>query len=605
MEIEELLVAIGVDTSQAAKIKEVVVALGVAATQIAIEANKINGNLDDIGDEASDNLEEAGTKADNVGSKISKLKLIALGVGAVIGAVSAKVIGFIDGALAGAKDLTQEKGLLFDISKKELAQADEYQAALKKTGLSIDSIKTKIALNLVPQLTNATKGFNEWLTSNKELIANGLTKVIQWGAKVIQVVINSVKAISMLIEKTIGWKAAVIGLVAILAVLKRAMLMAFIANPITWVIAGIVGLMLLLDDLMVYLEGGDSLFGEFWGPAIEWVKSVIAWWGKFYAENKVILDAIGEAFKRTFEAMMDIVGGVLKYIANSMKFLVGLFTGDTDMMSEAWKGMTDAITQIWEGLKAYLSGAFDGLIALFQLLGKLAANIWEGIKKGAVNAFLAISSMVSGVWREITTFFKDGVKSILMSLGLSEDGAEKVVTAIGEAFSAVFALITYPFTSAWEFIKGLFSIWGDDSTSFTEKLGKTFSLVTDTIKKPFMIAFEFVEKYFNKLIGGIRDGIASVKSFFGFGNDEAVGEASGNLTGSIINAALLEPSLPNLSSATTNNKSITINQGDIQVQQSIVTGDPQKAASLSLDGINKNGYKLAASSLDSVLANGG
>lgn len=605
MEIEELLVAIGVDTTQAAKIKDVVVALGAAAAQIAIEANKINGNLDDIGDEASDNLEEAGTKADNVGSKISKLKLIALGVGAVIGAVSAKVIGFIDGALAGAKDLAQEKGLLFDISKKELAQADEYQAALKKTGLSIDSIKTKIALNLVPQLTKATKGFNEWLTSNKELIANGLTKVIQWGAKVIQVVINSVKAISMLIEKTIGWKAAVIGLVAILAVLKRAMLMAFIANPITWVIAGIVGLMLLLDDLMVYLEGGDSLFGDFWGPAIEWVKSVIAWWNKFYAENKVILDAIGEAFKRTFEAMMDIVGGVLKYIANSMKFLVGLFTGDTDMMSEAWKGMTDAITQIWEGLKAYLLGAFDGLIALFQLLGKFAANIWEGIKKGAVNAFLAISSMVSGVWREITTFFKDGVKSILMSLGLSEDGAEKVVTAIGEAFSAVFALITYPFTSAWEFIKGLFSIWGDDSTSFTEKLGKTFSLVTDTIKKPFMIAFEFVEKYFNKLIGGIKDGIASVKSFFGFGDEEITGEVSGHLAGSIVNASLQDANLPNLASATTNNKSITINQGDIQVQQSIVTGDPQKAASLSLDGINKNGHKLAAKSLDSVLANGG
>ncbi|HHR6066233.1 TPA: phage tail protein [Providencia alcalifaciens] len=605
MEIEELLVAIGVDTSQAAKIKEVVVALGVAATQIANEANKVNKTLDAVGEQSIQSTEQATQKAKETGSNISKLKMLALGVSAVVGLATAKVLGFIDSSLGGAKALAKEKGALFKISEQELKQADEYQEAMKKTGLSIDSIKTKIALNLVPQLTSATQGFNHWLGANKELISEGLTEVIKWGAKVIQMVVNSVRAISLLIEKTIGWKAAMIALVAILAVLKRAMLMAFITNPITWVIAGIVGLMLLLDDLMVYLDGGDSLFGEFWGPAIEWVKSVITWWNKFYAENKVILDAIGEAFKRTFEAMMDIVGGVLKYIANSMKFLVGLFTGDTDMMSDAWKGMTDAITQIWEGLKAYLSGAFDGLMALFQLLGKFAENIWEGIKRGAVNAFLAISSMVSGVWREITSFFKEGVKSILMSLGLSEDGAEKAVTAIGEAFSAVFALITYPFTSAWEFIKGLFSIWGDDSTSFTEKLGKTFSLVTDTIKKPFMIAFEFVETYFNKLIGGIKDGIASVKSFFGFGDEEITGEVTGHLAGSIVNSSLQDANLPNLASATTNNKSITINQGDIQVQQSIVTGDPQKAASLSLDGINKNGYKLVVNSLDSVLANGG
>ncbi|SUB98617.1 hypothetical protein [Proteus penneri] len=88
---------------------------------------------------------------------------------------TAKVLGFIDASLAGAKELAQEKGLLFDISKKELAQADEYQEAMKKTGLSIESIKTKIALNLVPQLTKATQGFNDWLGANKELITEGLT----------------------------------------------------------------------------------------------------------------------------------------------------------------------------------------------------------------------------------------------------------------------------------------------------------------------------------------------------------------------------------------------------------------------------------------------
>ncbi len=56
-------------------------------------------------------------------------------------------------------------------------------------------------------------------------------------------------------------------LVGVLAVVKRATIAAFIANPVTWVIAAIAGLLLLLDDLMVYLDGGDAQFGEFWGAA--------------------------------------------------------------------------------------------------------------------------------------------------------------------------------------------------------------------------------------------------------------------------------------------------------------------------------------------------
>lgn len=268
MEIEELLVAVGIDTSQAAKIQEVVVALGAAAVAMANEANKINGDLDTIGESAAQGAEEAGKKVEEAGRSMSKLKMIAVGVGAVIGFVSGKVLGFLDSAIAGAQNLSKEKELLFDISKQELQQADEYQEAMKKTGLSIESIKTKIALNLVPQLTAITQKFNDWLGANKELIAEGLTKVIQWGGKFFQVIINTGRAIGKVIDNTIGWKGALALLAGAFLYLNRAILM----NPITWVVAGIVGLMLLLDDLMVYLDGGESLFGDFWGACIGWIK---------------------------------------------------------------------------------------------------------------------------------------------------------------------------------------------------------------------------------------------------------------------------------------------------------------------------------------------
>ncbi|MDE9519997.1 hypothetical protein KKJ17_20460, partial [Xenorhabdus bovienii] len=127
----------------------------------------------------------------------------------------------------------------------------------------------------------------------KDLITKGLTKVIQAGGKVIQVIMNSVKAVNKAIGGTIGWKNALLILAGVLAIVKRGMIMTFIANPVFWVIAAIAGLMLLLDDLMVYLDGGDSLFGDFWGACIKWIKDIKKWWNDLSGEMQTTIKLIG------------------------------------------------------------------------------------------------------------------------------------------------------------------------------------------------------------------------------------------------------------------------------------------------------------------------
>ena len=651
MEIEELLVAIGVDTSQAAKIKEVVVALGAAATQVANEANKVNKTLDSVGEQSIQSTEIATQKAKETGSSISKLKMLALGVSAVVGLAAAKVLGFIDSSLAGAKDLANEKGALFKISQQELKQADEYQEAIKKTGLSIDSIKTKIALNLVPQLTRVTKGFNEWLGSNKELISEGLTQVIKWGAKGIQMVVNSIKAIAMLIDKTIGWKAAVIGLVAILAVLKRAMLMAFIANPITWVIAGIVGLMLLLDDLMVYLEGGDSLFGEFWGPAIEWVKSVMAWWNKFYTENKATFDALADIFSRAIDAMMTVFGGLMKYLGNSLKFLVGLFTGDSEMMSEAWQGMVNSLMQIWDGLQEYFSALFDYLLVMWRVQLNAIGNIWNGIVIAAgkvfervksyartfvlalkntfskimnfllfpfIAAFNAIKSVYTRLSNASSEFVHElrsaygVIKDFLLSpfnaafeliqslYGIFTDDSTTWTQKLSKVFTAIKDFLLAPFKAGWELVKNLFGISDADTAQFVNGIGNVFNKVTELIKAPFKAAFDWVNQTFGSLVTAVTDGVSRLKEMVGMGGGV---DASGNFVGSVINTTMYGANLPSSAGEMVSNKSITINQGDMNVTQSISANTPDKAASIAANSIDKNSQKLAYRAMDSAIGN--
>ncbi|HAS8351262.1 TPA: hypothetical protein I7721_09085 [Vibrio vulnificus] len=554
MEIEELLVAIGIDTSQAAKIQEVVVALGAAAVAMANEANKINGDLDTIGESATQGAEEAGKKAEEAGRSMSKLKMIAVGVGAVIGFVSGKVLGFLDSAIAGAQNLSKEKGLLFDISKQELQQADKYQEAMKKTGLSIESIKTKIALNLVPQLTAITQKFNDWLGANKELIAAGLTKVIQWGGKFFQVIINTGRAIGKVIDNTIGWKGALALLAGAFLYLNRAMLM----NPITWVVAGIVGLMLLLDDLMVYLDGGESLFGDFWGACIGWIKDVIAWWNEFYTNNKEIIDGITGAFVTMVDSIISVFSGLFSYFKNVLKLILGIFTGDTDLMSEAWSGMAEDAMKVFDGLIQFFSGFFDLLGSLWAGLLKTVSKVWSSIMR---------------VIRRVFDWIKNGVKT--------------AVNAVKTTLLAVVDFIAAPFRNGWNLVKKLFDIWGNDSSSFTDKIKETFEAVVKFVSEPFEKAFKAIEKAFDAVMNWIRNGLDEIE------NSELMKKIRENpelsMTGGI---RRMDFSMPPPKSVVNggNQNSATYN---VDVKQTINTNDAVKAARLAVDGLTKELQKTA------------
>ncbi|HEI8864200.1 TPA: hypothetical protein ACWLTD_003274 [Morganella morganii] len=592
MEIEELLVAIGIDTSQAAKIQEVVVALGAAAVAMANEANKINGDLDTIGESATQGAEEAGKKAEEAGRSMSKLKMIAVGVGAVIGFVSGKVLGFLDSAIAGAQNLSKEKGLLFDISKQELQQADEYQEAMKKTGLSIESIKTKIALNLVPQLTAITQKFNDWLGANKELIAAGLTKVIQWAGRFFRVIINTGRAIWKVIDSTIGWRGALILLAAAFAILNRSMLM----SPITWVIAAIVGLMLVIDDLMGYLDGKESLFGEFWGACIGWIKSVITWWNELSEEWQTTIKLIGAMLAAAFGSNLFLTvtkgaGGFAKVLG----FILSPLRRLTSMAMSAGKAF------IWLG-RALMMNPIGIIIGLVVGLVYVLHDLYKWLTTGD-SVFGNFWQTISDTWSNIKKAFQDGVKNILMWLGMSEDGADKTVAGISAVFGTIFDVITTPFRLAWDLIKGLFKIWGDDTKSLTEKLGDTFWLVVDLIKKPFEEAFDWVLKKIewirgkvSWLFGSIGDGVEKL-------NDEVkknpeIYSATGGIRTANFGAIPMPPQAKG-----GNTTYITVEGA--KIDQNIVTNDPAKAGKVAAAGINQAiDLKRTMNNTGTVFANG-
>ncbi|MCO5546526.1 phage tail tape measure protein, partial [Xylella fastidiosa] len=141
----------------------------------------------------------------------------------------------------------------------------EYGDAMERLRVVLGALRTNIAIGVAPAFTRLIEHSKHWLIANKEQLRDGIGKVVNVLIAAGTAVWNFIRAVNSAVNQTIGWKAV---LLAVGAVLARA----FALNPVTWLIAGIVALVALVDDFITYLDGGESLLGAFWGPLITYAK---------------------------------------------------------------------------------------------------------------------------------------------------------------------------------------------------------------------------------------------------------------------------------------------------------------------------------------------
>ncbi|OCG45714.1 hypothetical protein A9G34_01030 [Gilliamella sp. Choc4-2] len=458
MVLEEFLLKIGVDASKAGEIAAIIALLQSGADRLSDTANEMQSDINRMIQQTQQSTEEAGKSADEAKSKLSKLKLVIIGLTAASALYGKRVLRAFNNAIDKARELATQKGALFKISQRELIQAEYYKREMNRTGLALDSVKTKIALNLAPALTRLIAGFRNWLTVNKELIADGITKVIKAVGMAIQVVVNFVKFIDKIISGTIGWKNALIALGIAWAVLNRA----FLFSPLGIILGLLTALMLLIDDLMVYMNGGKSLFGEYWQPFIDGAKA--AW-----------------EFAKTF-----------------WEFLKALWTGDTKKIKSLSKSLFDSIVSGFKsliaGIKSLLSKVFKNILMFFGMSERAASETVDRIGK-----------IFNFIIDALTLPFRMSYKVICQIMDWLGADTGDSVNAIRETFWAIFEFWTAPFKAAWKFINDLFDIWEDDTTTTTDKIGETFWAIFDFVISPFKDAWNFVKSLFKAWVGDVGD----------------------------------------------------------------------------------------------------
>lgn len=456
------------------------------------------------------------------------------GVGAGIAVLASGLSSFIDDAISNVEDLDEEAG------KSARSAVEEAKTRLTEAGEQItgvfQDIRRQAILTVLPYLGAIVSKIREWYDANRALIEGTLTKLKDVIGRIGGAIGNTVSFIAKVIDHTTGWKVALGLLAAGFIFLKRQMVMAAAAqglallmNPLTWIAAAIAAVILLVDDFMVYMEGGESLLGDFWKPFVAAIPGVKAWvqqvkdfignlLDKFSAFKNAVADAGGPL--GYFKEHMLLVGSIGAYVSALLMgafVKLSVFIGGSLLSAFArfaafsmgvFSQVAMALVQVVSFLLGPVIKAFTALVWVVRAVGLAMMTNPILIVIAAIAAAVAgLAYLIYSNWdsiRDKTEEAWGGIRDVVTTTwGLIELGAAAVVGAIMAIFNPIVG-----------FYSTLFGVIGD--------------LITGNFEG----AFNRVTALWDQTVGAIAAGVQKVIGFF-----TSIGQSLGLLNGKTVEIA--------------------------------------------------------------------
>ena len=275
------------------------------------------------------------------------------------------------------------------------------------------------------------------------------------------------------------------------------------ANPITWIVAAIVGLIVVV-----------ILLWKNWSAVTGWLTGA---WQAIKGAAVAVFDWLAGFFRRWGLTILAVVTGPIGWIALAIYKNWGAITG---FLGNVWGWIKHAGSAIWDGVKAGAS-----------TVGSWCSTAWNGIKSGANQAWDGIKSGVSsyvnfqrgnldlakniatGAWNAIANghgSLWDRCKAAT-SVAVSEISAKypwlgHAMQAVGNTIDRVWASIRGAASSTWTSIKGwAVSAWDGVKNAATGAFQHLVSGLTALIPA----ALDAGKKLMTALADGIRAGVSA------------------------------------------------------------------------------------------------
>lgn len=373
--------------------------------------------------------EERMTAVFGSASRMQDQRKAALLVGDALGSAAQEYYRYLQMTDRTLEDeLANSQRLVFtdDRTKRD---AVEFMYELKGLTSAVKSIGSLLGAEVGRQLTPVVKNIKEIIARNKELIKTGIIGFVDAAGKAFSAAVGVMEragpVVGSLIDKLGGLDRVIEGIGIGILTIKAAGVVGGIAKIISSMgllktaIAGLglMGLYVLVDDLMVYLHGGESVTGDV-VKAVEALRKQlditpdIGSWEKFKLTVDTILNAIGvpDTTRQKFASLVE-----------SVERLASAIFGDKDP-KQFFKDLAEGLGNL------VLDEATAGVNFLADLVGFLR-DIWEGDWTGAGQKAKAMFKDIQDGLRGVMNFII-GDDGLSWEALLSTDGLKSSVAGL-------------------------------------------------------------------------------------------------------------------------------------------------------------------------------
>ena len=204
------------------------------------------------------------TRQASLRSRYVMLRRIAYAAAGVAGSLGFSLKGFLKDIKDFKEKGQTESGNVFN--KKQILLANAFSRSLKTVNYTVKDIRNSFMVSLLPAMNENLISVKKWLDANKKVIETRLNDFIVGVGDAINdiapVLGNTITLLDSLIKSTIGWKAAL------------AILAAVIFGKVGIIITAI---SLIADEIQTTIKGGDSLINRFLkSDAWQWCSNAIS-----------------------------------------------------------------------------------------------------------------------------------------------------------------------------------------------------------------------------------------------------------------------------------------------------------------------------------------
>lgn len=249
-------------------------------------------------------------------------------------------IGLLQMGKKGMQDLIRYERELGVFQKEDTVIAANYNDAMDRLTRSLNMVFLPVMRMFAPVLTEAAKA----MTS----------------------------AFVFMQKHSLALEIALAGIALVVAALVLpslwSLFIAIMTNPITWIIAAIVGLILILEDLYVYAKGGKSQFESLWktlGTGEEVMAAIEGAWDFLKTAAQIaweVLKAILKGLWMILHSVLVLVAGLGVAAAQAFK-AIGGFINDYFItpLENAWNTLKKIIDNLpsLDGVKDFLGGRYE------------------------------------------------------------------------------------------------------------------------------------------------------------------------------------------------------------------------------------------------------